>query len=276
MEARLTLSLTKDNNIKRTHHRHIQLFRVNRQVYEEASSFFYKNNAFRICNGATNLARREHDVNDRHLSRAAVSWLQKLGSQAQMVCKLELDVGQICSRLCNQDQIQAWGHHPTLRDEGQIELAPLLCLMWGQSWATDITFVQPASESTYARTSKFHKTATPAPAPPGESTNWHCRLPKMTDLLQALLRTEDSDTMNQPDAQSSRPHIRKDWRTIGSLCICRDGIGGIVEFKTTFPNISWNMGLATSPNTERAKTVRTTSVPLASLRIREGRSLGTK
>jgi hypothetical protein len=170
-----------------------------------------------------------------------------------MVRKLELDVGQICPRLCNRDLNQVWGHHPTLRDEGQVELAPLLCLIWGQGWAIDITFVQPASESTYTWTSKFHKNAIPAPGPPGASTSWYCRLPEMTDLLQALLRTKDSDTMDQPDVQPLRPHIRKYWRTIGSLCICRDGIGGIVGFKTTGPNGSWNMGPAASPNPEEGE-----------------------
>ena len=72
------------------------------------------------------------------------------------------------------------------------------------------------------------------------STKWNDQpallLTKHDEIVTELLRADESDIVDLFVAQALRPHISKYWRTIGSICLSLDGIGGAIGFKTSSPN----------------------------------------
>jgi hypothetical protein len=212
------------------------------KVHEEASSFFYLNNTFRICNGSIDFHYRRHIVNARYLSRTAASWLQKLGDRAHLIRKLELDLNGTCPRSSKYDQNRIQGRYLSeLGDQGHIELAPLVCEIWKEDLNIDVSFVQTHSGACKRWLRHWHAPTVPAP---GWTVPNDCFASAMTDLLRALDRPElepESSTLNETTSLH-RTDICRYWRTIGGLWVNRGGTGGILAFKTTSRNGAWHFG----------------------------------
>jgi hypothetical protein len=195
----------------------ISLFRVCRQIHEEAASTFYKNNVFRICWTPTT-DWPIHDVNGYFSLHTLVPWITALGKHAHLLRKVEIDIDTICPIDC-QEPCDNWTRTP-FQSRGLIEVGRLLSMIWsGGLRALDFTFISiPSVNSSYSGHFDSYDMAQ-------RHNEWDL------SALSSLLRTPLRDAAG----------IAKYWRTIGNISLERDGSGGVVTFWSTSSHGTWEL-----------------------------------
>lgn len=187
----------------------IALFLVCRQIYDEASSVFYKHNTFAISRVCVR-HKTVHDYNGKRIIEAAVSWLRQLGSRAVMLRKLEIDFDTMCPSNCRPGRRNC--APDAKKNRSYIDFWPLISFLWSSGLQIEIVLVQSQN--------KLHNEVFDT------HREWHSlevRRGICVPALNTLLRNLLSDGLG----------IRKYWRTIGTIIVSRRGHWGIVAYTST-------------------------------------------
>jgi hypothetical protein len=115
---------------------------VCRQIYDEASAIFYKNNTFVfIRNYSGGFA--EHEINGDFLTAVAVPWIYTLGSRASLLRKIMIDNGCVCpSRRATPDDLHRYQY--LSKATRSFDIGPFISTLWRLDMDLTITVKQSA------------------------------------------------------------------------------------------------------------------------------------
>jgi len=201
----------------------LTLFRVCRQILKEASSTFYSNNTFTLTR-IHDARAHQHDVNGARIMNAAVSWLDRIGSRAHLLRKVEVDLDTLCPPNCRY--VGDHREYVTEIDQagkGMIDITPLLGLVWTRYPALQLSLVfvhNTVQDECKEALDHLRHGQTPL-----DRRTWPSVLcePTVKDTFQLLRQ----DSLG----------IKKFWPSILSIGLSRDGLRGVVVWSTA-PKLS--------------------------------------
>ncbi|KAF2820339.1 hypothetical protein CC86DRAFT_119801 [Ophiobolus disseminans] len=230
-ESRLTHSLDENSETSRedsqspapfiqVYHSGMVLFKVCRQIYEEASSMFYSGNTFTI---ARKQASSYHvpDSDGTYINEA-VPWLKRLGSRTHLLLKIKLDLDTLCPLRCGRVNYQrhCLSCHDVMKACGLIDIGLLMRAIWEAGLQLAINVVHSGNgvhaNCLAARNVYSHR----------DVPKFDLNVTALSNIIQVFQRGRDG-------YGKRRLKTKQCWRTIGHIGMERDGSGGLIFFSST-------------------------------------------